>query len=513
MSQLPFHLPLLSLLIWTPIAGSLLVLFTGGESRVTYSRCIALGVSLLCIFWCMLLYMNFDNSTSAMQFQENLTWIPLYGINYHLGIDGISLPLIILTCYVTLLVVLAAWRAVQYKVSQYLAMFLLMQGTVIGVFVSLDAILFYVFWEAMLIPMYLSIGIWGAEKRSYASIKFFIFTFFGSALMLVAFLYMGIQTKSFSILEFYNYSFNETEQIFIFLAFLLAFAVKVPMWPVHTWLPDAHTEAPAGGSVVLAALMLKLGAYGFLRFNLPITPLASYKLDEVLIILSLIAIVYIGLIAIAQRDMKRLIAYSSVAHMGFVTLGIFMLYIIVQNTGDYREAYMSLEGGMVQMVSHAFGAGAMFLGFGVLYNQYKTRLISNFGGVAKTMPVFAAFFMLFSMSNVGLPGTSGFVGEVMILLASFKANFWITALAATTLILSAAYTLWMFRQVFYGNIDNAQVSELVDVHGTDICVFILLAAGILFIGLYPEALLNMYHASVGHLLDLSLRGVPVASNL
>jgi NADH-quinone oxidoreductase subunit M len=496
--------PWLSLLIGSPIVGALLVLFFGGEQHVSRSRWIALSVVLANLAMCIPLCYFFNSSTADMQFSETLTWIPQYHIRYALGVDGISMPLVVLTVFTSLLVVLASWRTVEYKVSQYLATFLVMQGMIVGIFCALDAMLFYVFWEGTLIPMYLSIGIWGSQKRSYAAIKFFLFTFFGSALMLAALIYLGVHAGDFSILGFYPLPLSFTEQLWIFIAFLLAFAVKVPMWPVHTWLPDAHTEAPAGGSVILAALMLKMGAYGFIRFSLPITPDASNYLDWVMVALSLVAIVYIGYIAIAQTDMKRLIAYSSVAHMGFVTLGCFMVSIIVKNIGSLPDAYMALEGGIVQMISHAFGSGAMFLGFGILYQQMHTREIKDFGGIAKTMPVFTAFFVLFAMSNVGLPGTSGFVGEFMVLLSGFNASPLVTMTAALTLIIGAAYTLWMVKRVFYGEIANDQVAQLQDIGGVDLFVFVLLAAVLLVLGLYPNVLLNVMHASVGEVLHLAL---------
>lgn len=499
------HWPILSLMIWLPFIGGILVLLTGGDKHANRARAIALVFSLFNIFLSVLLYKNFDLNTYAMQFQENMNWIPSYGIHYALGVDGISMPLILLTVFTTLLVILASWETVHKKVAQYLANFLIMQGMVIGVFASLDSLLFYIFWEGMLIPMYLSIGIWGSDNRSYAAIKFFMFTFLGSALMLVAFLYLRVVVGTFSILDFYKAPLSMTVQMFIFLAFLLAFAVKVPMWPVHTWLPDAHTEAPAGGSVILAALMLKMGAYGFLRFSLPITPDASHSMEWVMIILSLIAIVYIGFIALAQTDMKKLIAYSSVAHMGFVTLGCFMIYLIVQRTGNTQEAAMSLEGALVQMLSHAFGSGAMFLSFGMLYERLHTRLISNFGGLARPMPVFAAFFMIFALSNIGLPGTSGFVGEFLILLSAFKASFWITLFAALTLIIGAAYTLWMYKRVFYGPLKSEEVAMLADANGFEIAIFILMAVPVFLIGLYPAPLLNIFHSTVGHLLEISMQ--------
>ena len=499
------HIPLLSLLIWVPVLGAIIVLMTGNDAHVNRARIIALIIAVITLLLCVPLYMGFDTNNSAMQFVERIPWIPSYGIYYDVGVDGISMPLVILTVYTTLLVVLSSWQTIHKKVAQYLAAFLLMQGMVIGVFCAVDSILFYLFWEAMLIPMYLSIGIWGSENRSYAAIKFFLYTFLGSALMLVALLYLGIKAQSFNILSFYPLKLTMTEQIWIFLAFLLAFAVKVPMWPVHTWLPDAHTEAPAGGSVVLAALMLKIGAYGFLRFSLPITPDASHSLAWLMIALSLVSIVYIGLIAIAQTDMKKLIAYSSVAHMGFVTLGCFMIYQIIMKTGNYADAYLGVEGAMVQMISHAFGAGAMFLGFGMLYERMHTRSIKDFGGIAHTMPVFAAFFMVFAMSNIGLPGTSGFVGEFMVLLSTFKANFWVTLLAASTLVIGAGYTLWMYKRVFFGPIANERVAALVDINKLDKFIFILLVIPTLLIGLYPQCLLNFFHASVGHLLTISMQ--------
>jgi NADH-quinone oxidoreductase subunit M len=497
------HIPLLSLLIWLPVIGAVLVLWAHKNSGVTTARYIALFVSLIMLLLCVPLYAHFDNNTAAMQFQEHVNWIPSFQINYDLGVDGISLPLIILSCFTTVMVVLASWSTVHEKVGQYLAAFLIMQGMVVGVFASLDSILFYFFWEAMLIPMYLSIGIWGGKNRSYAAMKFFLYTFLGSALLLLALLYLHQLSGSFAILKFYTVAMSMHVQEWLFWAFLLAFAVKVPMWPLHTWLPDAHTEAPAGGSVVLAALMLKMGAYGFLRFTLPIVPDASVYFSPLMIVLSLIAIVYTSFVACAQTDMKRLIAYSSVAHMGFVTLGCFMIYLIMVHTGSYFTAYMSIEGGMVQMITHAFGSGAMFLGFGILYQQFKTRDIENFGGIAHTMPIFTAFFVLYAMANVGLPFTSGFVGEFMVILSSFRGSFWVAFLAATSLILGAVYTLWMVKRVFYGPIKNDGVAALTDVRGYDLVVFAVLGACIIIIGVYPAPLLNMMHASVGNLLHLA----------
>lgn len=498
------QLPLLSLIIWLPILGAIPVALCG-EKRAQTGYVIALIISIVTFLLCAPLYYYFDTTTAVMQFSENYAWINALKINYTLGVDGISMPLIVLTSFTTLLIVLAAKTMVQKKMSQYLATFLIMQGAVTGVFASLDAMLFYFFWEAMLIPMYISIGVWGMEKRSYAAIKFFLYTFFGSALLLIALLYLRIQADSFNLLDYYHLHLSLPVQIFIFLGFLLAFGIKVPMWPLHTWLPDAHTEAPTGGSVVLAALMLKIGTYGFFRFSLPMVPDACRHLDWLMIILSLIAIVYIGFISIAQTDMKKLIAYSSIAHMGFVTLGAFMLYVIVAHTGNQQDAFLSLEGAMVQMISHAFGAGAMFLAFGVLYQQMHTRYIRDFGGIAKTMPYLAAFFMVFAMSNVGLPGTSGFVGEFMILLSTFKASVWVTFFAASTLVIGAAYTLWMYKRVFYGPITNTAVAELKDIGATDAIIFVLLTVAVFWIGLYPNLLLNVFHASIDHLLQVSLQ--------
>jgi len=498
------QLPLLSILIWLPVVGGMLVLATGGDHNARRARIIALLTSVIGLLGCIPLYQGFELNTANMQFSELNVWIAPYAIHYALGIDGIALALIILTNFTTLVVILSSWHAIQRRVAQYMAAFLIMQGMMVGVFAATDAILFYVFWEGMLIPIYLSIGIWGGANRSYASIKFFLYTFFGSALMLVALIYLGLKAHSFSIQDFYALPLSAREQMFLFLAFLLAFAVKVPMWPLHTWLPDAHTEAPAGGSVVLAALMLKMGVYGFLRFSLPITPDACQTMDWLMIVLSLIAICYIGLVAIAQTDMKRLIAYSSVAHMGFSTLGCFMIYQIMKTTDNHQYAYMSLEGGMVQMISHAFSSGAMFVGVGILYEQIHSRLIKDYGGVAHKMPIFAALFMVFAMANVGLPGTSGFVGEFMVIASSFQANFWVTFFAATTLILGAAYTLWMYKRVFFGPIESEGVATLQDVKGFNLLSLILLAGAVLFIGVYPQALLSLFHTTVGHILDLSL---------
>ncbi len=499
------NLPILSILIWLPVLGAIPVAMLSKPEQANTARLLAVIISIISMALCLPLYLGFDTNTAAMQFTEHAEWVPALKISYSLGVDGISMPMVVLTCFTTLLVVMASWTMVKDKVGQYLAAFLITQGAVVGVFASLDAMLFYFFWEAMLIPMYLSIGIWGMRRRSYAAIKFFIYTFLGSALLLVALLYLRMHSGTFNILDYYHLKMSMMVQIFVFVAFLIAFAIKVPMWPVHTWLPDAHTEAPVGGSVVLAALMLKLGGYGFLRFSLPIVPDACRQLDWLMIALSLIAIVYIGIIAIAQTDMKKLIAYSSVAHMGFVTLGCFMLYVIVDRTHNMQDAYLGLEGAMVQMISHAFGAGAMFLAFGILYQQLQTRYIKNFGGIAKTMPLFSAFFMVFAMSNVGLPGTSGFVGEFMIILSTFKASFWVTFLASSTLVIGAAYTLWMYKRVFFGAVTSEAVANLKDVTGVDKLIFVLLIVAVFWIGVYPHSLLNVFHASIGNLLQESLQ--------
>lgn len=500
------QLPLLSIVIWLPLIGAFLVLCSGSDKNANTARGIAVMITVINLLLSIPLVLGFDAGRYEMQFLEDHLWINAYQIHYALGVDGISLIMVILTNFTGLLVVIAGCHSIKTKVAQYMAAFLTMQGMIVGVFCAMDAILFYVFWEGMLIPMYLSIGIWGSANRSYASIKFFLFTFLGSILMLVALIYLYNQTGSFMIQNWYGLPLSLTVQKWVFLAFLLAFAVKIPMFPVHTWLPDAHTEAPAGGSVVLAALMLKLGVYGFLRFSMPITPLACEKLAWLMIVLSLIAIIYIGLIAIVQSDMKKLIAYSSIAHMGFASLGCFMVYDIVRHMHSLQDAYMSLEGAVIQMVAHAFGSGAMFLGVGLLAERYynHSRLIRDYGGVANTMPIFAAFFMLFAMSNVGLPGTAGFVGEFMVIMSAFQTHFWIAFCASMTLLLSCSYTLWMYKRVFFGPVGNQYVGNFTDINWTEKLNFILLAIGVFYVGLYPQPIVNLLKVTIGHLLLQSI---------
>ncbi len=497
-------LPLLSLVIWLPIIGGLLVLAVGAGGNNNAVRWSALAVSIVTFLVSLSLWTGFDTSTHEMQFVEQASWIPAFNIAYHLGIDGISMPLILLTTFTTILVVIAGWEVIQFKPAQYMAAFLIMEGMMNGVFASLDGILFYVFWEAMLIPMFLVIGIWGGARRVYATIKFFLYTFFGSVFLLIALIYLYFQTGNFQLLDFHTAPVSMTAQILIFLAFLIAFAVKVPMWPVHTWLPDAHVEAPTGGSVILAAIMLKLGAYGFLRFMIPIAPDASAELDWLIITMSLIAVVYIALVALVQEDMKKLVAYSSISHMGFVTLGFVMVFSIYEQTGDVSGAAMGMEGAMVQMISHGFVSGAMFLCIGVMYDRMHSRKISDYGGVVNTMPWFAALMVLFAMANAGLPGTSGFVGEFMVVLSAFQANFWYAFLAGTTLILGAAYTLWMVKRVIFGEIKNEKVATLKDINAREALVLGTLAVLVLLLGIYPAPLLEVMHSTVDHLLQQAI---------
>ena len=482
----------LSLAIWLPVIGAIAVLATGNDQRANVARILALIVSIVTFLVTLPLYTGFDKASTELQYIENLPWISALNINYSLGIDGIALLLILLTSFITIIVIISAWQVIQEKVSQYMAAFLIMEGLMIGVFSATDAILFYVFWEAMLIPMFLIIGIWGGPNRIYATIKFFLYTLLGSLLMLVALIYLYFKSNgSFALEDLYTVKLTLTEQIWLFLAFFMAFAVKIPMFPVHTWLPDAHVEAPTGGSVILAAIMLKMGAYGFLRFNLPITPDASHSLSGFMIVLSLIAIVYIAMVALAQSDMKKLIAYSSISHMGFVTLGLFVFN------------KMALEGAIIQLISHGFISGAMFLCVGVLYDRMHTRKMSDYGGVANTMPRFAAFMMLFAMANAGLPGTSGFVGEFLVILGVFQVNAWYAIIAGTTLILGAAYTLWMYKRVIFGAVANDNVKALKDINGREGLFLLILTLAVLIMGLWPAPFLETIHSSVDKVLSLS----------
>jgi NADH-quinone oxidoreductase subunit M len=493
---------LLNLLIWLPILGGIFVLLAGDDRNPNISRYLALFTVILSLLLCVPLVSGFDTKALGMQYLEEFSWMPSLGINYNLGIDGLSLLLIVLTVFTNLVVLLATWESINQRVSQYLASFLVMQGLLVGVFSALDAIVFYIFWEATLIPMYLIIGIWGSDNRVYAAIKFFLYTFLGSVLMLASFLYLGYIAGTFNIESFYAIKLSMTAQTLIFIAFFLGFAIKIPMFPVHTWLPDAHTEAPAGGSIVLAAILLKLGAYGFIRFSLPIVPDASNHYAGVMIALSLIAVVYIAFVAIIQKDMKRLIAYSSISHMGFVTLGCFALFAITKNTG-LSNAGLILEGAIVVMISHAFVSSAMFAGVGYIYDRMHTRQITDFGGVVNTMPMFASLFMLFCMANAGLPGTSGFVGEFMVIVGSIKAGFWIAFWAASTLITAAAYNLWMYKRVIFGKIANDKVSTLKDLSGYELSAYVLLALMVLAMGIYPKPLLEYVHQTVSHTLTLA----------
>jgi len=491
-------LPIISATIWLPILGGALVLGSGDKAP-NVSRWLALIFAVLTFLISIPLYTGFDSSTAQMQFVERLPWVPAFDVYYYLGVDGISMPLILLTTFISILVIIAGWEVIQYKPSQYMAAFLIMEGVMVGVFAALDAMLFYVFWEAMLIPMFIIIGVWGGPKRVYATIKFFLYTFLGSVFMLVALIYMYFQAGTMEILAFHDLKLNLTEQILIFVAFLLAFAVKVPMWPVHTWLPDAHVEAPTGGSVILAAIMLKIGGYGFLRFSLPITPDASNELDWLIIGMSLIAVVYIGFVALVQQDMKKLIAYSSIAHMGFVTLGFFIAFMIMARGDVDSGAVLGMQGGMVQMVSHGFISAAMFLCVGVLYDRLHSREIGDYGGVINVMPWFAAFMVFFAMANAGLPGTSGFVGEFMVILASFRADFWFAFLAATTLIVGAAYTLWMVKRVIYGEIGSEKVAGLEDINKREAFVLTSLAIAVLILGIWPAPLIEVMDVSIENL--------------
>lgn len=490
------------MLVWLPIAAGLVVLALGSTGEgVRRGKTVALGASVATFVLSLPLYGGFDVAASGMQFVERVPWITGFNAYYHLGVDGISLPLILLTTFLTPLVIIAGWEVVKLRPAQYFAAFLFLEGLMIGVFASLDALLFYVFWEAMLVPMFIIIGVWGGERRVYATVKFFLYTFLGSVFMLVALIYMYLQADSYAIEAFHQLPLGMREQVLIFLAFLLAFAVKVPMWPVHTWLPDAHVEAPTGGSVILAAVLLKMGGYGFVRFSLPIAPDASQMLAGLMIALSLIAIIYIAFVALAQQDMKKLIAYSSIAHMGFVTLGFFVIFLMAANAAGGDGARLALQGGMVQMISHGLISGALFLCVGVMYDRLHSRQIDAYGGVANTMPRFAALMVFFALANAGLPGTSGFVGEFLVIVGSFQASFWLAFLAATTLVLGAAYTLWLVKRVVFGDVGNDGVAALEDVGSREYFMLAVLAAAVLLLGVWPAPLMELMEQTLGQLLE------------
>jgi NADH-quinone oxidoreductase subunit M len=493
-------LPILSILVWLPIVAAVIVLALGSGERAEQGKIVALTASVLAFVLSIPLYTGFDTTTAQMQFVEQIPWITRFEVFYHLGIDGISLPLILLTTFLTPLVIIAGWEVIQNRPAQYFAAFLVLEGLMIGVFSALDGLLFYVFWEAMLIPMFIIIGIWGGERRIYATVKFFLYTFLGSVFMLIALIYMYLQSGSYSILDFHALPLGMQEQVLIFLAFLLAFAVKVPMWPVHTWLPDAHVVAPTGGSVILAAVLQKMGGYGFVRFSLPIAPDASQALDWLMIGLSLIAVVYIAFVALAQQDMKKLIAYSSITHMGFVTLGFFVIFAIATNAEGSAGARLALQGGMVQMISHGLISGALFLCVGVMYDRLHSRAIGDYGGVVNTMPKFAALMVFFALANAGLPGTSGFVGEFFVIIGTFHASFWLAFLAATTLVLGAAYTLWLVKRVIFGEVTNDGVASLKDIGAREFFMLAVLAVAVLFLGVWPMPLVELMEQSLGNLL-------------
>jgi NADH-quinone oxidoreductase subunit M len=480
---------LLSLAIWLPIAAGVLLLALGRDENAKVVRWMALVAAIASFLVTIPLITGFDASTAAMQFQENIAWIERFRVRYHLGVDGISVWFVLLTAFITIIVVIAAWEVIDERVNQYMGAFLILSGIMIGVFSALDGLLFYVFFEATLIPMYIIIGVWGGPRRVYAAFKFFLYTLAGSLLMLIALIFLYFKSgSSFEIQTWHNVPLTMTEQTLLFFAFFAAFAVKVPMWPVHTWLPDAHVEAPTGGSVVLAAIMLKLGAYGFLRFSLPVAPDAAQHWAWFIIALSLIAVIYIGLVALVQQDMKKLVAYSSIAHMGFVTLGFFL----------FNE--LGVSGGLVQMISHGFVSGAMFLCIGVLYDRVHSREIASYGGVVNTMPKFTAFAVFFAMANCGLPGTGGFVGEWMVILGTVKVNFWLAALAATALVFGAAYNLWMVKRVYFGPVANEDVRALNDINAREFAMLAVLAVAVLWMGLYPKPFTDTMHVSVTELL-------------
>ncbi len=490
---------LLSLLIWLPIVGAVAVLAFSRQANV--ARWLSLGVALLTFLASIPLWTGYQVAVGGMQFVEQLAWIPALNSNYALGADGISVALIVLTTFTSTLVVIGSWGPIQQRVSQYMAALLALEGFLIGVFAATDALLFYVFFEGMLIPMFIMIGIWGGPRRVYATLKFFIYTFLGSIFMLIGLIYLHMKTGEFSLAAVAQAGLGAKEQAWLFFAFLIAFAIKVPMWPVHTWLPDAHVEAPTGGSVILAAIMLKVGGYGFIRFSLPITPDASQEYAWVVIAMSLIAIVYIGYVALVQEDMKKLIAYSSIAHMAFVTLGLFIALALVRTHGNPAAARLAVQGAMVQMISHGFVSGAMFSCIGVMYDRLHSRRISDYGGVANVMPWFAAFMILFSMANCGLPGTSGFVGEFMVVMASFQDNPLIALVAAFTLIIGAAYTLWLVKRVIFGEIGNEKVAKMKDLDAREWIVLGAFAIAVLALGVYPKPLTDLMEPAVQQLVQ------------
>lgn len=479
---------LLSLAIWTPIVFGAILLALGRDDQARTVRWLALVGAVVSFLVTLPLYGQFDTGTAAMQFVEKQSWIPRFNIDYHLGLDGISFWFVLLTAFMTVVVVISAWEVITERVNQYMGAFLILSGLMIGVFCALDAVLFYVFFEATLIPMYLIIGIWGGPNRIYAAFKFFLYTLLGSLLMLVALVYLYTQSGSFDILAWHKLPLSSLAQTLLFFGFFAAFAVKVPMFPVHTWLPDVHVEAPTGGSAVLAAIMLKLGAYGFLRFSMPIAPDASREWAWLIIALSIIAVIYVGLVAMVQQDMKKLVAYSSVAHMGFVTLGFFI----------FND--LGVAGGLVQMIAHGFVSGAMFLCIGVLYDRVHSRQIADYGGVVNTMPTFTAFAVLFAMANCGLPATAGFVGEWMVILGAVKANFWLGLLAATALIFGAAYTLWMVKRVYFGPVGNDNVRALTDINAREFAMLSILAVAVLYMGIHPKPFTDVMNASVSNFL-------------